>query len=84
MTGGKRDYKKENRLYNSRPEVIKRRVERNKAQRMMEKKLGRKISDDIDHIKPLTKGGKTTYSNLRVRKPSKNRSFRRNRDSSIR
>jgi hypothetical protein len=39
--------------------------------------------NDVDHKKPLSTGGKTTPSNLRVEPASKNRSFYRNKDSSV-
>ena len=46
-----------------------------------------KITDvkgkDIDHKKPLSKGGTNRPSNLRSVKPSKNRSFSRNSDGSV-
>lgn len=32
---------------------------------------------DVDHIKPLIKGGKTTKDNLRVKTASANRSYPR-------
>lgn len=85
MTNGKRDYKKEVRLYTSKPEVIKKRVEQNKARRMMEKagKVHKGDGKDVDHRTPLSKGGKTTRSNLRVASRSSNRSFRRNADGSL-
>lgn len=38
---------------------------------------------DVDHKTPLSKGGKTTRSNLRVTSRSENRSFRRNKDGSL-
>lgn len=85
MTNGRRDYKKEVAKYTSRPEVIKKRVEQNKARRMMEKagRVRKGDGKDVDHKKPLSKGGKTTMSNLRVKSASSNRSFRRNKDGSI-
>lgn len=85
MRNGKRDYKKENEKYNSRPDVIKKRVERNKARREMAKAgLVRKgDGKDVDHTKPLSKGGKTTRSNLRVVPRSQNTSFARNKDGSL-
>lgn len=85
MTNGKRDYKKEVAKYTSRPEVIKKRVEQNKARRMMEKagKVRKGDGKDVDHKTPLSKGGKTTRSNLRVSSRSSNRSFRRNADGSL-
>ncbi len=86
MTGGKRDYKKENRLYNSRPEIIARRVERNAARRIMEKagKVHKGDGKDVDHKRPLSKGGNPrAKSNLRVVPRSQNTSFSRNKDSSL-
>jgi hypothetical protein len=38
---------------------------------------------DVDHKTPLSKGGKTTRSNLRVVPASTNRSFSRNPNGSL-
>lgn len=38
---------------------------------------------DVDHIQPLSKGGKTTPKNLRAISASRNRSYRRNKDGSM-
>ena len=38
---------------------------------------------DIDHVKPLSKGGTNAKSNLRLVAPSDNRSFKRNSDRSV-
>ena len=64
MAKKKRDYKKEYRNYGGKPEHIKERAERNKARRLM----GLKVGDprEVDHIKPLSKGGSNTKKNLRV------------------
>lgn len=53
----KRDYKKEYRDYHSKPEQKKNRTARNKAR----KEMGLKVGDprEVDHIKPLSKGGVT-------------------------
>ena len=85
MKNGKRDYRREVDLYTSRPDVIKKRVEQNKARRLMEKagKVHKGDGKDVDHATPLSKGGKTTKSNLRVVSRSNNRSFRRNSDGSL-
>lgn len=85
MTNGKRDYKKEVALYTSKPEVVRKRIEQNKARRMMEKagKVRKGDGKDVDHKTPLSKGGKTTRSNLRVVSRTTNRSFSRNKDSSM-
>jgi 5-methylcytosine-specific restriction endonuclease McrA len=85
MKNGKRDYRREVDLYTSRPEVIRKRVEQNKARRLMEKegKVSKGDGKDVDHKTPLSKGGKTTRNNLRVVNRSSNRSFSRNKDSSV-
>jgi 5-methylcytosine-specific restriction endonuclease McrA len=38
---------------------------------------------DIDHKTPISKGGKSVRSNLRLQSPNANRSFKRNADGSI-
>ena len=85
MKNGRRDYKTEVAKYTSRPEVIKKRVEQNKARRMMEKagKVHKGDGKDVDHKTPLSHGGTTTRSNLRVTSRSANRSFRRRADGSL-
>lgn len=85
QTNGKRDYKKEVAKYTSKPEVVKKRVEQNKARRMAEKEGLVKKGDgkEVDHRKPLSKGGTTTKSNLRVVPAKENRSFSRNKDGSL-
>lgn len=85
MTNGKRDYKKEVAKYTSKPEVVKKRVEQNKARRIMEKEgLVRKgDGKDVDHKVPLSKGGTSSRSNLRVTDRTSNRSFSRNSDGSL-
>jgi hypothetical protein len=85
MTNGKRDYKKEVARYTSKPEVIKKRVEQNKARRMMEKagKVHKGDGKDVDHKTPLSHGGTTTPKNLRVVNRSTNRSFSRRANGSL-
>jgi 5-methylcytosine-specific restriction endonuclease McrA len=79
-----RDYQKEN-IYKSQPDQIKKRVERNKARRMMMRlgKVHKGDGMDVDHIKPLSKGGANTVSNMRVRTKSENSSFSRNSDNTL-
>lgn len=79
MKNGKRDYKKENELYNSKPEQIKRRSERTTARRQANAAGVTHKGDgkDIDHITPLSKGGSNSKSNQRVVSASTNRSFSR-------
>jgi len=38
---------------------------------------------DIDHVKPLSKGGTNAKSNLRLKSASANRSFSRNSDHTV-
>lgn len=85
MKNGKRDYARENKLYNSRPEVVKKREERNNARRALTKEgvVHKGDGKDVDHKTPLSKGGKTTRSNLRAVPASENRSFSRNKDGSL-
>jgi hypothetical protein len=80
-----RDYGRENKLVNSKPSEIKKRVERNKARAMMIKAGKVKVGDklDVDHKKPLSQGGTTTPNNLVAISMAANRSFSRNKDSSI-
>lgn len=80
-----RDYKREVELYTSKPEVVKKRVEQNKARRIMERegKVSKGDGKDVDHRVPLSKGGTSDKSNLRVVPASTNRSFSRNSDSSL-
>ncbi len=83
----KRPYKKEYQQQKARGER-KARNARERA-RYEAKNPGKdgKITDvkgeDIDHKKPLSKGGTNRPSNLRSVKPSKNRSFSRNSDGSV-
>ena len=85
MTNGKRDYKKENRLFNSKPNERKKRSERTVARRQANAAGITHKGDgkDLDHIKPLSKGGSSSKSNLRVVSASSNRSFARNKDGSL-
>lgn len=85
MTNGKRDYKKENEKFNSRPEEIKKRSERTVARRKANASGLTHKGDgkDLDHIKPMSKGGTSSKSNLRVTSASSNRSFARNADGSL-
>ena len=71
--------------YEQRPDIIKKRSERNKARALLMKegKVHKGDGKDVDHKKPLSKGGTTTKSNLRVKSASANRSFARKSDHSI-
>jgi len=77
-----RPYKKEYEQQVARGELPAR-MERQKARRAMDAKGVDRTGKDIDHKKPLSKGGTNAASNLRVVKPSTNRSFTRNSDGSV-
>lgn len=85
MKNGRRDYKREVAQYTSKPEVVKKRVEQNRARRKMEKEGLVKKGDGkaVDHKTPLSKGGSGARSNLRVVPASQNNSFSRNKDGSM-
>ncbi len=85
MKDGKRDYKREVKLYTSKPEVVKKRVQQNAARQAMIKAGKAKVGDgkDVDHRTPISKGGTNSPSNLRVVNKTSNRSFSRNSDSSL-
>ena len=77
-----RDYKREYAKYHGRPEQIKQRAERVKAQRLIDKtgvdrnkngKADAREGKDIDHKKPLRSGGTSDKSNLRIRSIKANR-----------
>jgi len=59
------------------------RMERQKARRAMDAKGIDRTGKDIDHKKPISKGGTNSLSNLILKDPSKNRSFSRNSDGSV-
>jgi hypothetical protein len=77
-----RPYKKEYEQQVARGEHGKR-MERQKARRAMDAKGVDRTGKDIDHKKPLSKGGTNANGNLRLVAPSTNRSFPRNSDGSI-
>lgn len=86
QTNGKRDYKKElNWEKTSKPKRVKDRASRNKARAMLagEGKVKKGDGKDINHKKPLSKGGTTTRANLEVTSKKKNRSFPRKKDGSM-
>ena len=80
-----RDYKKEN-LYKAKPDQIKKRVLRNKARQQAIKEGKASVGDgtSVEHIKPLSKGGKNTANNTKIVSFADNSSFDRNSDKSVR
>ena len=85
MTNGKRDYVRENKLYNSKPANIKARSERTTLRRKANADGVTHKGDgkQLDHIKPLSKGGANKMSNVRVVPARINASFSRNKDGSL-
>ena len=76
MSNGKRDYKRENKEYNSRPEQKKKRAMRNAARRKLEKdgRVSKGDGKDVAHKKSLKSGGSNSKKNLSVQSRSSNRS----------
>lgn len=80
-----RPYKHEYETYQGKPDQIKKRAERNTARAQLSKqgKVHKGDGKDVDHTKPLSKGGTDATSNLRVKAASANRSFSRNADHTV-
>ena len=76
MVARKRDYKKEYAQYHAKPEQKKNRALRNNARRAAIRKHGISAlkGKDVDHIKPLSRGGSNAKSNQRIVSTSANRS----------
>ena len=74
-TKRKRNYEREYQQYHAKPEQIANRSARNKARRTMEKEVGKTAlkGKDVDHKKPLSKGGSNARSNLQVTNVNYNR-----------
>lgn len=85
MKDGKRDYRRENLLYNSKPEQRKNRSKRTIArnQAIADGRVSRGDHKDLDHKVPLSKGGSNAKSNTRVVSQHTNRSFKRNKNGSM-
>jgi len=80
-----RNYRKEYDNYHSKPKQKKNRAARNAARATMAKKgkVTKGDGKDVDHKKPLAKGGSNGKSNLRVTPKSKNRSFARTKKAKM-
>ena len=79
-----RDYSQQ-REYNATPQATAKRVENNSARKSLIKAGKASVGDgkDVDHIRPLSKGGSNKKSNLRVVPASTNRSFSRTSSSGL-
>jgi hypothetical protein len=71
QTNGKRDYKHAYKLQKATGETADQ-IERQRARRAYDKAGIDRAGKDIDHVKPLRKGGKSTAGNLRLRSKKAN------------
>ena len=79
-----RNYAKEDAWENS-PEQVKNRMARNRARAEMMRKgvVHKGDGKDVDHVKPIAKGGGNTPGNLRAIPKSQNRSFARTKTAGM-
>lgn len=80
-----RNYRKEYDNYQGKPDQKKKRAKRNAARSVMEKagKVSKGDNKDVDHKKPLSKGGSNKKSNLSVKSKSANRSYPRTKSGAV-
>jgi 5-methylcytosine-specific restriction endonuclease McrA len=80
-----RDYERENKVTKSKPENIKKRSKRNslRTQAIKDGIVAKGDGKELDHIKPISKGGSSKKSNIRITTKSENSSFDRNPDKSV-
>lgn len=76
-----RPYKKEYQQQKARGEH-ENRMERQRARRKLDKKGVDRSGKDVAHVKALSKGG-SNADGVRLESPSKNRSFKRKSDGSM-
>lgn len=76
-----RDYKTEYKTQLARGEHDNR-MERQRARRKLDAKGVDRTGKDVAHVKALSKGG-LNKDGVRLEKPTKNRSFKRNPDGSM-
>ncbi len=81
----KRDYRAEYDKYQGTDEQKKNRAKRNAARRQLAKegRVSKGDGMDVDHKKPLSKGGSSTATNLRAVSKAVNRSFPRTKKGAI-
>lgn len=78
-----RDYKRQYDEYDGKPSVIADRAKRNAARAALKAEGVDVRGKDVAHKRALSKGGSNERSNLMVQAPSKNKSFKRNKDGSM-
>jgi hypothetical protein len=76
-----RDYKQEYKTQQARGEH-ENRMERQRARRKLDAKGVSRTGKDVAHVKALSKGGSNS-DGVRLESPSKNRSFKRKSDGSM-
>jgi hypothetical protein len=78
-----RNYAREYERYQGKPIQKKRRAKRNAARRILMKQGRVRKGDgkDVDHKRPMVKGGGNGRSNLRVQSRHANRGFKRTRSA---
>ena len=80
----KRDGRQEHERYQGAPKQLAAQSERHKARRAYEKAHGDLPPDvDVDHKKAMSKGGKSSLSNLRASPQSENTSFSRTKTGAM-
>lgn len=77
-----RNYRKEYDNYQGTERQKKNRAERNTARRQAKAKGLNVNGKDVAHVKALSKGG-SNKNGVRIETASKNRSFKRNKDGSM-
>lgn len=77
-----RDAKHEYQLEKKRPGAHTARMERQRARRKLDAKGVDRTGKDVAHVKALSKGG-SNKDGVRLEPASKNRSFKRNSDGSM-
>lgn len=86
MKDGKRQYGRELQWEkDSKPQRVKQRAQRNAARAtlMNEGKVKKGDGKDVDHKKPISKGGGNARNNLRAVAAAKNRSFPRTKNGAV-
>lgn len=78
-----RDYKRQYEKYDGKPSVIADRAQRNAARAKLKQEGVSVAGKDVAHKRALSKGGSNERSNLMVMSSSKNKSFPRNKDGSM-
>lgn len=81
MSGRNRNWKQEYKTQVKRGEHESR-MERQRARRKLDKEGVDRSGKDVAHVKALSKGGSNS-DGVTLQSPSKNRSFKRNKDGSM-